>query len=194
MTDQESFLLEALRSRNPAALEALADAYAGSIYALTHRVLAGAGTAQDAEECAADVLYLAWERIDRFDPERAPLRTWVLMLAKFQALELRRRLLQQAGLPPVSDELMPASAPESPEQALARQEEREAVQEALNQLPPVEKELIYRRYFLDERVDALAADLGLTRQAADNRLWRARKALKQLLGWWKKEEVASRGR
>ncbi|HLN61261.1 MAG TPA: sigma-70 family RNA polymerase sigma factor [Symbiobacteriaceae bacterium] len=186
MTDEE--LLHGLRSRNPAALEALADAYTLPVYALVHRVLAGAGTAQDVEECTGDVLYLAWERAGRFDPGRAPLRTWLLMLAKYQALEVRRRLLRETGrtaLPEAGYDPL-----DQPEAALAAREEREAVQQALDQLPPVEKELVYRRYFLNERVDAAAEALGLTRQAADNRLWRARKTLKGLLNWWQKGEVA----
>ena len=186
MTDDE--LLHELRSRNPAALEALADAYGAPVYALVHRVLAGAGTAQDVEECTGDVLYLAWERAAGFDPGRAPLRTWLLMLAKYQALETRRRLLRQAGSVAVS--ALEYDPQDQPETALATREEREAVQQALDQLPPMEKELVYRRYFLGERVDAAAAALGLTRQAADNRLWRARKTLKGLLSWWQKGEVA----
>lgn len=188
MTDDE--LLHGLRSRNPAALEALADAYAAPVYALVHRVLAGAGTAQDVEECTGDVLYLAWERAAGFDPGRARLRTWLLMLAKYQALELRRRLMRQADTVPVAPEAAAPDPQDQPETALATREEREAVQQALDQLPPVEKELVYRRYFLGERVDAAAEALGLTRQAADNRLWRARKTLKGLLSWWQKGEVA----
>jgi RNA polymerase sigma-70 factor (ECF subfamily) len=188
VTDEE--LLHGLRSRNPAALEALADAYTLPVYALVHRVLAGAGTAQDVEECTGDVLYLAWERAGRFDPGRAPLRTWLLMLAKYQALDLRRRLLRQAGQPLAANPDPNPDTLTQPEAALAAREEREAVQQALDQLPPVEKELVYRRYFLNERVDAAAEALGLTRQAADNRLWRARKTLKGLLNWWQKGEVA----
>lgn len=188
MTDEE--LLHALRSRTPAALEALADAYTAPVYALVHRVLSGAGTAQDVEECTGDVLYLAWERAERFDPGRAPLRTWLLMLAKYQALEVRRRLLRQADQVPVSEADFAPDPQDQPETALAARAERAAVQQALDQLPPVEKELVYRRYFLGERVDAMAVALGLTRQAADNRLWRARKTLKGLLTWWQKGEVA----
>jgi RNA polymerase sigma-70 factor, ECF subfamily len=188
LTDDE--LLRGLRQRDSGALEELADAYAAPIYALCHRVLSGVGTAQDVEECTGDVLYLAWERAGQYDPGRAPLRTWLLILAKYQALAYRRRLGKQTD--PV---LLPEDQPQDgPEQALAQREQREAIQQALNQLPQVDKELVYRRYFLGERVDAMAASMGLSRQATDNRLWRARKALKQLLTWWREGEVVGHDR
>lgn len=186
----EPELIQGLINRDPAALSALVDSYAASVYALVSRILAGAGSAQDAEECTSDVFHAAWQRVGQYDPARAPLKTWLLILAKYQALERRRQLLRQAGLPDA-----PEPAPlEEPQQALAEAEERQEIQKALDQLPPMDRELVYRRYFMDERVDDLARALGLTRQAADNRLWRARKALRQLLSWWQKEEVAGHDR
>jgi RNA polymerase sigma-70 factor, ECF subfamily len=174
-------LAHGLRQRDPTSLAALVDAYADPVYRLVRRILAGAGRPEDVEECANDVFVAAWERIDRFDPARAPLRTWLLMLAKYEALRRRRALGHgpEVGWLDEAQDLPGAEVP--PEEALARREERQAIQTALNELPPIEKQLVYRRYFLGERVDRLAAALGLTRQAADNRLWRARQFLREKL-------------
>jgi RNA polymerase sigma-70 factor (ECF subfamily) len=73
---------------------------------------------------------------------------------------------------------------------MSGKEQRQAVQAALQQLPRLERELIYRRYFLEQRVEEAADALNLTRQAADNRLWRARKALRELLVVPGREEVS----
>lgn len=185
-------LADGLRRRDPAALAALVDAYADPVYRLVRRILAGAGRPEDVEECANDVFVAAWERIARFDPARAPLRTWLLMLAKYEALQRRRALglAPEAGL--LDEEAGVAGETMSPEDQLAQGEERQAIQAALDALAPLDKQLVYRRYFLGERVDRLAAALGLTRQAADNRLWRARRFLRaRLLGLFV-PEVAER--
>lgn len=177
MTDTE--LIAGLCSRDPDALGALVDAYATPVYQLIHRILAGAGSEQDVEECASDTFHASWERSGQYDSGRAPLRTWLLTLAKYQALERRRKLGRPAP-EPLEAEQWSALGP-TPEEALASADERAALQAALDRLPPTEKELVYRRYFIGERVEDLARDLGLTRQAADNRLWRARKALRAIL-------------
>jgi len=179
MTEDE--LLTRLRCRDPNGLSALVDAHATPVYGLVHRILAGAGTEPDVEECVSDAFYAAWSRIDQYDPTRAPLRTWLLILAKYQALERRRALLKRAGKPVPADEEQLPDPLGDPEQALALFEERREVQAALDRLAPVDKDLVYRRYFLGQRVEEAAEALGLTRQAADNRLWRARKALREWL-------------
>lgn len=178
MTDEE--ILLGLRRRDPTALAALFDAFVDPVYRLVCRILDGAGSPQDAEESTNDVFQAAWEQIGQFDPARAPLRTWLLMLAKYVALKRRRKLRPPAG-DDLSLEQEPPGAEGQPEAELARAEERRTIQAALDELPPVDKQLVYRRYFLGERVDRLAEALGLSRQAADNRLWRARKSLRARL-------------
>lgn len=184
MSDDE--LVAGLLARRPAALAALIDAYGAPVFTLCSRILAGVGTAQDIEECTSDAFHGAWQQIARFDPARAPLRTWILMLAKYQALERRRRLQ-----PPLATVAQPEAGLPGPETELLAAEERQQVGAALAALSPLDRQLVYRRYYLDERVDTIARDLGLTRPAADNRLWRARATLRRLLGV--SEEVADHG-
>jgi RNA polymerase sigma-70 factor (ECF subfamily) len=81
-----------------------------------------------------------------------------------------------------------------PERLILAAEERDQLMRALATLPPIDKELVYRRYFLYESVEQIAADLGLSRQAADNRLWRTRKALRIALTEGGLREVSENGR
>lgn len=185
MTDAE--ILEGLLRQEPAALEAMLDAYATPVYGLVYRILAGTGAETDVEECVSDAFHTAWQQAGRYDSERAPLRTWLLNLAKYQALERRRGLLRRAERAEDSESPIP---PPTPEDMMSGKEQRQAVQAALQQLPRLERELIYRRYFLEQRVEEAADALNLTRQAADNRLWRARKALRELLVVPGREEVS----
>lgn len=178
MSDDE--LILGLRHRDPAALTALMDAYLTPVYALCTRILAGAGTSQDAEECASDAFHLAWRQVERYDPARAPLRTWLLMLTKYVALDRRRRL-QKSTIHLLLGAESRANAAQCLDKDLADAETRERLQAALGSLTPLDRELIYRHHFLGETTKALADALTLTPQAVDNRLWRARRQLKAFL-------------
>lgn len=183
---QDDPVYTGLLNRDPAALTALMEQHLNPVYALVSRILAGAGTAQDVEECASDAFYAAWKQIERYDPHRAPLRTWVLMHAKYVALQRRRQLTRRAESPEaLSNE--PAAAEPLPDEVLATSEERQELQQALETLPELDRQLVYRRYFLEEAITDLAAAFGLSRTAVDNRLWRARKALRSALGLDRKE-------
>lgn len=195
----EGKISQGLLRRDPGALEELMDAWGGIVYHLVDHVLHGVGNSGDVEECCSDVFVAAWERIKDFDPGRGSLRTWVLVLARYRAMDYRRKLARRSGLEAgerLPMDLLPveggASAGEDPEGSLLRKERQEQLRAALRALEPGEKEVLYRRYFLEESVEHIAADLGISRGAADNRLWRARRSLKDFL--YRNEEVPADGR
>lgn len=163
------------------ALEELMDAYGDCVYKLVARILQGACSSNDIEECCSDAFMAAWEKKNRFDPARGNLRTWVLILARYRALDYRRANYRHKRLE-AEDILTDIILPETgPEDRLLQLEMQTQVIAALELLPKGEKEILYRRYFLDESIDRIAADLGLSRGAVDNRLWRARKSMKKAL-------------
>lgn len=84
------------RTKDKQALADAIDFYGPDVHRLVQRILAGCGSAEDAEECVSDVFLAAWINIGRYDPSRASFRTWIFLLAKYKALDLRRKL--QPGL------------------------------------------------------------------------------------------------
>ena len=185
----EEQLLDGLVARDSAALSELLQRYTRDVYGVVARVLAPGGTPEEIEEAASEAFLAAWNGASRFDPGRAPLRTWLLMHAKYAALEHARKSRRWERPLPLKREI----GPPDPFEALAVKEERQKVQDALAQLPPLDREIVYRRYFLEEEITSLAKALGLTRRAVDMRLWRARQALRGLLGR-RDEETGGGGR
>lgn len=185
---EEESVYQRLREGDAAALEELMDEYGQYVYKLIARILHGLANSGDIEECCSDTFVTAWDKREFFDPQRGSLRTWILILARYKALDYRRRLSRQQRMVPgllltgdfisVGADL---AADKNPEACLLQKEGQARMQRALESLPEAEKEILYRRYFLEESVEHIAADLGVSRGAADNRLWRARQSLKFFL-------------
>lgn len=148
------------------------------------------------EECCSDVFISVWEKRERFNPLRGSLRTWVLILARYRALDYRRKLYRKqgkeiSGLNTAFIWMDDKAAGVDPEEYCLQKEQRSVIMSALATLPESDREILYRRYFLEEPVDQIALKMGITRGAADNRLWRARRALKSKLIEIEKKEVSS---
>jgi RNA polymerase sigma-70 factor (ECF subfamily) len=191
-------LWQGLATRDARALEALILRYSREVAYFVRMVLEGVGTAQDAEECVSDLFIAAWEEIDTFDPARGTLRTWLTMRAKYLALD-RRRQLQRRHVHAIpldgpseaygaADAHATGEAPhfhladsESLEGLLLRREQQEQLRAALDELPELDRLLVYMRYFRLSTTEEIAARTGLTRRAIDTRLWRTRKTLRDTL-------------
>ena len=196
-------LIHGLRAHDPLSLEALIEHYSRELFYFACLILAGVGTAQDAEECLNDLFVTVWQGFDSFDPARGSLRTWLMMRTKYVALDCRRKLLRRqhadVSVVVLHEEYSLAQEHRSLESLqyqqkaysrlttagvdvlLERQERYEELRRALKQLPMLDQLLIYRRYFQFASIKELAACTGLTKRAVEARLWRARKVLHEAL-------------
>ncbi|UJF31488.1 sigma-70 family RNA polymerase sigma factor [Paenibacillus hexagrammi] len=146
-------------------------------------MLSGAGSAEDVEECVSDVFLAAWHSIESYEESRASFRTWLLVLSKYKALDLSRKLLRPgAELMMLRDVESTIQTQYSAEQhALSRESARELI-EFVKMMGEPDRSLFWRRYFYYESLDELAMMFGLTKKAIESRLYRCRTALKQALG------------
>lgn len=171
----------------PGVMNGLIAQYIKPVHHLATMIIGQVGTPQDVEEVTADAFARAWARISEFNPEQTTLLSWLLMLTKYAALDRRRQLLRHRFQPDgsarvVSLEVAPEPATDwTPEAAALRSDRSSQVHAALERLPDEQRELLIRRYIYEEPIADLAQALGLSRGALDNRLWRARLALKAVL-------------
>lgn len=93
----DAALAAGLDARDPAALAAFYDRYAGYALAVALRILRDR---PEAEEAVQDVFWQIWSGRVRYDPLRGKFRTWVFTIARSRALDrLRRRAPLQAPMP-----------------------------------------------------------------------------------------------
>jgi RNA polymerase sigma factor (sigma-70 family) len=83
----EDLLIQRLRSRDKSPLEYLYDHYSGAIYSVILRIIR---TEEIAEEVVQDVFLKYWNRIDTYDSAKGKLFTWMLNIARNQAIDRTR--------------------------------------------------------------------------------------------------------
>lgn len=180
MNGDDQHLVVALRRRLPSALEQLMDRYGNAVYGLVSRIMAGVGRTEDVEECVSDVFLAVWRRIDEYDTAKGSLRTWLLILAKYSALDVRRKMLRRLGEAEPFDSH--ATAGENVEEMVISKEASAEMIALINALPEPDRTIFYRRYFYYESLEQISEGLRLTVKAVENRLYRIRKMLKAKLG------------
>jgi RNA polymerase sigma-70 factor (ECF subfamily) len=93
----DAALAAGLDARDPAALAAFYDRYAGYALAVALRILRDR---PEAEEAVQDAIWQIWSGRVRYDPLRGKFRTWVFTVARSRALDrLRRRAPVGAPIP-----------------------------------------------------------------------------------------------
>lgn len=131
-----------------------------------------------AEDIVQAAFIRAYERIHQFDPAR-PFGPWFLRSVVNDAVKAVTRHKPQAPLDALSD---PAPGPD---ELLERAETREAIWEALAQLPPEQRAAVVLRYYLGLSEAEIAGEQDCPPGTVKWRLHEARHKLRALLTPWK---------
>lgn len=130
-------------------------------------------------DCVSDVYLRVLEKAGQFDPERGSLSAWLTAITRNTALNIARRGKSEGGHELRED--TPDPAP-TPEERLLLAERRNALAKALKALSYSDRALFYRKYYYMQPMSQIAAELGMTERAAEGRLYRIRKKLRDYLG------------
>jgi len=176
--------LDALRRRQPRAVEPWFLEHADSLYTFVfYRVGKDEELATDVVQ---DVFVTALDKIDRYDPSRGCMSTWLTCIARNcirRALEKKRQHPSQIAYWEEIDQKLLAACKELstaplPEEALTRQETTELVHMAMSNLPENYQRALRQRYYDQRPLQAIARYEGVTEGAVKSLLYRARQAFR----------------
>lgn len=142
-SDTESALAGRLRHRDPDAVAELYDLYGRVAYSVILRIVRQPETAQDLTQ---EVFLRAWTRIAQFDPEKGSLYTWLLTIARRQAIDYVRSL--DARVEQATSTLQPDRASSADvEREVSDADSARRVRIALEKLEPQKRQLLELAYF-----------------------------------------------
>ena len=87
MAETETHLIEGLRQHSPKAQQETLELFGRNVWAQVVRIVS---CTEDAEEIYQDVFVKAFNNIDRYDGEKASLKTWLLRIAYNEAVSFLR--------------------------------------------------------------------------------------------------------
>ena len=146
------------------ALSALYDRFSRQVYSLALRMVENQSLA---EEVTQDVFMTVWTRGSTYRSDRGGFSSWLLSVAHNRCIDELRKRRRRAKLATISiDEMRvdPSTGGDEVLLAVLQRLDRETIVEALNQLPPPQKQVIVMAYFQgltqSEISDVLGSPLG----------------------------------
>lgn len=167
--ESDEVLAERASRGDSQAFEVLVDRYQRVIFNLALRMT---GNWEDARELTQDVFVRTWRGLHGFDP-RLRFFSWIYRIAIHACLNFRRRSGRQETL---AGEVESKEA--GPEQQVEALEVETKIHEALDRLPPGDRQLLVLRHFLDRSYEEIAEVLRVPAKTVKSRLYAARQRLR----------------
>lgn len=177
-------LVAAVAEGDERACRSLMDRHLTRIVALARRML---GNHADAEEVAQEVFLRVWTHADRWEPGRAQFSTWLHRVATNLCLDRLRR----QGMTDIDSIPEPESEEPGPYELLAQGDLAKSVEAALQRLPARQRAAITLAHFQGLTNIEAAEVLGVTVEAVESLLGRARRQLRVFLATEKAEWLRS---
>jgi RNA polymerase sigma-70 factor (ECF subfamily) len=136
------------------------------------------GDVASAEDVVSEAFIEVWRQADRFE-RRSSVSTWIMSIARFKALSVRRRRQEIE----FDDKLAETIADQSstPEHAVLEMDRSAQIRACLTQLSPDHREIVDLVYYHDKTIEEVAEIVGVPKNTVKTRMFYARKRLAQLL-------------
>lgn len=154
---EEADLIRQVADGSSEALGVIYDRYSGMMLALGIRILRDEA---EAEEVLQEAFLQAWEQAERYNPERAAVSTWLVMMLRSRAIDrLRSNKVTDRVHTELKDE-RPGETYTSPEGAedVLHQERRDRLMEELARLPEEQRLVLQLAYFRGMTQRQIAAE------------------------------------
>lgn len=172
--DPDSSDIALAANGDPPAFSRLVDRHLARVHRLAWRTL---GNDADAEEVAQETFLRAFTHLPQWRSGQARFSTWLYRVA-FNLCQDRLRARREYL--PVDD--LDLSDPDSePEFAVARMQRLERIEDALATLPQRQREALLLCHYEGQTQDEAAAVLGVSVEAVESLLGRARRSLRAML-------------
>lgn len=165
--EEDRSLVAAALDGSRGAAEAIVDRHWRTLWHIAHGIT---GDAAGAEDVVQDAFAAAFRRLDRFDPRRASLRTWLSRITVNRALNCRR------------DQRPTQRLPESFAAPQVERRDDAGFLAAIAGLSDAHRAVVVLRYGLDYTPQEIADILGVRVGTVHSRLARALSTLRRTMG------------
>jgi RNA polymerase sigma-70 factor (ECF subfamily) len=167
MGGTDALLAARLAAGDDDALAEVFDLLGPAVYGAALRVLGEGSAAQDVVQ---DVFVALWRHPGRYNPAVAPLRTYLMVMARHRAVDLVRSELRRIARQERHFRLTPERADSPPGDQVAAADAAGVVRDAVRLLPDGQRRVVELAYFQGLTCREVAAVAGIPEGTAKSRL------------------------
>lgn len=170
MTDTDIVL--GIINKDEKALSELIKIYGKLIYGVINKILNSYVEINEVEECFNDILISLWRNLDCYDSEKGSLKNFLISVSKYKSIDYKRKLKKSNTELELKEELVENDFEDSLEM------DNDGFFNLLKGLKEEDKKIFIKRYLLDEPIEKIAEDLGLSKDLVYKRIARGREKLR----------------
>jgi RNA polymerase sigma-70 factor (ECF subfamily) len=157
--EQDLDLMTRVAADEEAAIVELYDRFGSLVYRMAYQSMP---TRADAEDAVQEVFVRLWRTAGRYDPKRAALVTWVMLLARRHMVDRLRRMKARVK-PAALDEgwSLPASPVGEDRRGMEQDERFAAVMKKIERLPELQQTVVKRAYLNGQTLKQIGAELNI---------------------------------
>jgi RNA polymerase sigma factor (sigma-70 family) len=174
----DGLLAQRIRSGDRVALGEVYDRHASAALAVALRIVADR---EQAEDLVHDAFVATWQKIDRFDPARGSLRSWIVTIVRNRAIDRLRGNRPSIEIGEADERSLLKSGPNPTWDGAVARLGAEQLRAALAELPEAQREAIELAYFGGRTYREIATLTGVPLGTATGRLRLALARLRELL-------------
>jgi len=177
---KDEAIIDLIYEKNEIGLLKLADKYEKLLVHIAATILGS--RSRDIEECVNDTYLKVWKHIERYDMEKASLKTYLKVIVRNTAINKLRDLSKREEKEHPEDISDIAKyyidQNQSVERQVFRKESLQLLNQVIGNLNKKDHELVIRKYFYLQSSKDIAAAMKMTVTAVDSRLSRLRNKMK----------------
>ena len=196
MSDEK--IIQAIKDGDEQVISMVMRKYSKLLWKVTSVILVNASSVQEVEECVADVFIYLWMYPEKYESEKGKLSSWLCMVARSKAIDRYRNIIrkQEVSIEEQYNELSKKGSmlEESykydivfqtygkiiePLAKLMEKEEKELLLSCIETLEDVEKEILVRRYYYEQKPKEIAIALDMQKKQVENCLYQTKQKLKK---------------
>lgn len=156
--DQDYDLMTRIATDEEGAIEELYDRFNSLVYRMAYQSMP---TRADAEDVVQEVFVRLWRTAARYDPKRAALVTWVMLLARRMMVDRLRRMRARVKPATLDEGWSPPSSEVEPRANLELDERFGAVMARIEKLPELQQTVVKRAYLKGQTLKQIGTELDI---------------------------------
>lgn len=156
--DADLDLMQRVAAAEPAAVGELYDRFGSLVYRLAYQSMP---TRADAEDAVQEIFVRLWRTAGRYDPKRAALVTWVMLISRRHLVDRLRRAKARVR-PMLLDEKVtqPSALDAEPGSDMDRDERFGKLMERVKKLPELQRTVVMRAYLGGQTLRQIGEELN----------------------------------